>query len=156
MTLLPQISIDTERDIDMCFGCGKNNPIGLKLKFQRDGQIVKSEFTPTELHQGWADIVHGGIIHCILDEAMSYAAMFEGLYCVTAKMECKFKRPALIGEPLIITSSITRNARRFVETQASISLKDGTLVAEGKATMFIANRKQDSTSKQEDVPKNNA
>ena len=156
MTFLPQISIDTERDIDMCFGCGKNNPIGLKLKFQRDGQIAKSEFTPTELHQGWADIVHGGIIHCILDEAMSYAAMFEGLYCVTARMESKFKRLALIGEPLIITSSITRNARRFIETKANISLKDGTLIAEGTATMFIANRKQNRTSKRGDTPKSNA
>jgi len=143
----PQIDID--KGYSMCFGCGEDNPIGLKLSFQWDGKVAKTEFTPSKLHQGWADVVHGGIIHSILDEAMSYAAIFEGLFCITAKTETRLRRPALIDEPLIIAASITKNTRRLVETKANISLKDGTLIAESKATLFVIGKK-------EDKPKGNA
>ena len=137
MSTLPQVSINS--DYSWCFGCGQNNPIGLKLSFRRDGNTVQAEFTPGRLYQGWPEIVHGGIIASILDEAMSYAVHFEGMTFVTARMEVKFKRPAPIAEPLVITSSITRKTRRLVETKATISLRDGTVVAEGTATQFIVN-----------------
>jgi len=137
----PQIQIDTEKGYSLCFGCGKDNPIGLKLDFKWDGKTARAEFTPTKFHQGWSGIVHGGIIACLLDEAMSYASLFEGMNCVTASMQARLRRPALIGEPLIITASITENKRRLVETEASISLKDGTPVAEATSTQFVINSK---------------
>ncbi len=141
MVVWTQIPIDTEKGYSLCFGCGKENPIGLKLDFKRDGKIVRAEFTPTEFHQGWSGIVHGGIITCLLDEAMGYATRFANMNCVTASMQLRLRRPALIGEPLIITSSITENKRRLVETEANISLKDGTLVAEATSTQFVINSK---------------
>ncbi len=149
MTSWPQISIDIEKGYSMCFGCGRDNPIGLKLDFQWDGKIAKAEFTPTKFYQGWHGVVHGGIITCILDEAMSYAAIFAGMHCATAEMQIKLRRPAPIDEPLIITSSVTRNRKRLVEAEASISLKDGTAVADGRAKMFVINKK-------ENKPKSNA
>ena len=156
MVTLPQISIDTEKGLDMCFACGKNNPIGLKLKFERHGNTTRTEFTPTKLYQGWAGIVHGGIIHCLLDEAMSYAAIFEGVNCLTAKTESRLRRPALIGEPLIITSSATKIRKRLIEVKAHISLKDGTIVAEGTATMFVINKTRVNPSNKEDKSKSDA
>lgn len=149
MTTWPQISIGTERGYRMCFGCGPDNPIGLKLKFQWDGKTARAELTPGEFYQGWAGVLHGGIIMCILDEAMAYAALFEGMHCVTARMEVKLRRQASIGETLIITASITRNTRKLVETKAAISSKDGALIAEGTATQFVTNtgtsRKENKT-----------
>ena len=145
----PNPGIDTNRGYNMCFGCGKDNPIGLKLHFRWDGKVARGEFTPGKHHQGWVDVVHGGIINSLLDEAMSYAAIFHGSYCITARMETRLKRPARVGEPLVITSSVTRNTKRLIEAQANISLKDGTVVAEGKATMFVL-------AKKEDEPESNA
>ena len=136
-------AIDIEKGYSMCFGCGEDNPIGLKLSFQRDGKAVKAEFTPGKLHQGWADVVHGGILLSILDEAASYAAIFEGLFCITAKMETRLRRPAVIGEPLIITAATTRKTSRLVEAVAKISTKDGTLIAESRATLFVISKKKD-------------
>ena len=143
METLPQISIDTEKSLAMCFGCGKENPIGLKLKFKWDNGTARAEFTPNEFHQGWSGIVHGGIISSLLDEAMSNAPYFEGIPCLTAKMQVRIRRPALTGERLIITASITKKSRRLVETRAAISLEDGTPVAESMATMFVINSKPD-------------
>jgi len=141
MVVWPQIPIDTEKGYNFCFGCGKDNPIGLKLDFKWDGKTTRAEFTPSEFHQGWSGIVHGGIIICLLDEAMGYAALFEGMNCITASMQLRLRRPALIGEPLIITSSVTDNKRRLVKTEANISLKDGTPIAEATSTQFVINQK---------------
>ena len=136
METWPKTPVDIDLN-ELCFGCGKNNPIGLKLDFKREGKTARAEFTPTEFYQGWAEIVHGGIICSLLDEAMAYAAMFEGMHCITAKMETRIKRPARVGELLIITSSVTKRSRKLIETKASITLKNGTPVAEGKSSQFV-------------------
>jgi len=137
MTNWPQISIDIERGYSQCFGCGQDNPIGLKLSFQWDGQTARAEFTPTELHQGWPGMVHGGIIICLLDEAMGYAGIFDGVHCLTAKIQVNLKRPTPVKETLIITSSIIKKTRKLIETRAVIAWPDGTLIAEGRATQFV-------------------
>ena len=146
----PKISINTDMSDSLCFGCGENNPIGLKLSFKWDGKTARAEATPSKLYQGWPGIVHGGIITSMLDEAMSYAVRFEGMNCLTAKMQIEFKRPALIDEPLVITSSITRNGKRVVKTKASVFTRDGTLVAEGTATHFVIETKSDEANNKED------
>ena len=137
MANLPKISVD--ESYSMCFGCGSDNPIGLKLSFEWDGKTARAEFIPPQLYQGWPDMVHGGILMSILDEAMAYAARFEGMSCITAKIQARLKRPAVVGELLIITASVTQKSRRLVETKADISLADGTSVAEGTATQFVVN-----------------
>ena len=149
MTTAPEISIAPS---DKCFGCGHNNPCGLKLKFTWDGKVAKSEFTPTELHQGWRKIIHGGILTSLLDEAMGYAAYFEGIPAVTGIIEVRLKRPVLIGQPLIITASVTKNARRLAETEAKLTLRDRTIVAEAKATQYISSTFSNEIGK----PNNNA
>jgi len=143
MTNWPKISVDIDKDFDMCFACGQKNPIGLKLDFVKEGKGVKAEFTPTKLHQGWSGLVHGGIIGCILDEAMSYAALFSGVNSLTARMQTRFRRPLQTDEPLIITARVTKKTRRLVEAEAKMRLKDGTPVADSKATMFILGQREE-------------
>jgi acyl-coenzyme A thioesterase PaaI-like protein len=133
----PQIPKDIDKECDLCFACGQKNPAGLKLIFTWDGKVARAEFTPSKLHQGWPGVMHGGIIGCILDEAMSYAALFEGANTLTAKMETKFRRPVKVGETLIIAGWATKKNRRLVEAKAEIRLKDGTPVADSTAIMFV-------------------
>ena len=145
----PQVSIDMNKSLDMCFACGKDNPIGLKLKFDWDGKTARAEFTPGKLHQGWSGILHGGIIACLLDEATSYANVFENINTITAQLQVRIRRPIEIGAPLSITGTITKRRRKLVETKGAIFLKDGTLVAEATATQFVlnANSKKGSNDK---------
>ena len=91
MANFPQVSVDTDMSDSFCFGCGQNNPIGLKLNFKRDGKTARAEFTPDKRYQGWRDVVHGGIITCMLDEAVAHAAHLEGINCLTAKMVVNFQ-----------------------------------------------------------------
>ncbi len=137
MSVWPQVLVDINREYSFCFGCGKDNPIGLKLDFKMDGKTARAEFTPDDVHQGWPGIVHGGLIACLLDEAMGNVALLAGMNCLTADMKVRLRRPVLIGEPLIITSSITRKTRKLVKTRATIFLKDGAVIAESTGTQFI-------------------
>jgi acyl-coenzyme A thioesterase PaaI-like protein len=149
MAIIPQVSVNTDLSEGMCFGCGKSNAIGLKLEFRREGDEVRAEFTPGSQYQSWPGMVHGGIVICMLDEAMSYAAYFGGFTCITAKLEARLKQMVPIGEPLVITSSITRYTRKLVDTRAEIRLQDGTVAAEGTSTQFFVEDKADGKSKTE-------
>ena len=158
MVMWPQVSIDFKKDATMCFACGKDNPIGLKLNFEWDGNTAKAEFTPSRLHQGWSEVVHGGILCCLLDEAMTYAPYFEGIHCVTAKMEVRIRQPVPIDKPIVIASIITKKTRRLVETKATILSKDGNLMADGTAIMFVLDTRQENMTRKRkpasDVPSN--
>ena len=146
MVNVPKVSINTDRSDALCFGCGQKNPIGLKLNFKRDGEVVRAEFTPGPLFQGWSGIVHGGIITCMLDEAMSHAAHFSGTNCLTARIEIRLRQPAVINEPLIITGRTTKNTRRVVNTEAKVALRDGTVVAEATGIQYVIEKVTDDTS----------
>jgi uncharacterized protein (TIGR00369 family) len=135
------VTLDTDLDEGMCFGCGRNNPIGLKLSFQRDGDGIRAEFTPAAAYQGWPGYVHGGILACLLDEAMSNAAYGAGVTSITASQEIRFRQPAEVAVPLVVTASVTKHGRMVMETEAKVCLKDGTVVAESTAKQFVVSRK---------------
>lgn len=143
MINLPQIPTDLDTTYNMCFGCGRDNPIGLKLSFQWDGKTARAEFFPREEHQGWQGYVHGGIVACLLDEAMAYAAHYSGVNCVTARMEVRLRQMVKVNEPLILTSSVSKQNRRLIETKATVSLRDGTAIAEGTSTLFIISARKE-------------
>lgn len=124
-------------DYDKCFGCGKGNPIGLKLKFRDEEKIARCEFTPEPQHQGWPGVVHGGILSTILDEAMGWASLFYGRKTVTGKLEVRFRKPARVGEPLLVEGRIARDGGRFLIAEASARDSKGDIVAEATGIMFV-------------------
>jgi len=138
MVEIPKVTLNTDLNEGFCFGCGVNNPMGLKLKFTRDGEVLRTEFTPDKMHQGWPGLLHGGILATVLDEVMSNAAYTTGLTCLTASMEIRQRKPIKIDESLVLTAWITRRRSKIIETAAKACLKDGTLVAESSAKQFIA------------------
>ena len=130
----PEIPIATS---DLCFGCGQQNPCGLKLKFRRDGKTATAGFVPSEYHQGWKQVIHGGILTSVMDEAMGYAAYYEHIPCVSGIIEVRLRQPVRVGERLTVTAWVTKQARRLAFTVAQLAREDGTVVAEAKATQFI-------------------
>lgn len=117
-----------------CFACGADNPWGLKLKFNHNGNSLWCEFTPLREHQGFKDVVHGGIISTLLDEAMAYLCIGNGFYGVTAKMEIRFKKPAYVGDKLKINAEITNEKGKLVIGKSRIENSNGEVVAEGVST----------------------
>jgi uncharacterized protein (TIGR00369 family) len=123
-------------DDHYCFVCGEKNPSGLHLGFRLQDGKVFAEFIPQKIHQGYKDIVHGGIISSIIDEAMVKAALMQGMPAVTAEITVRFKNPLMAGEKLIVEAEIVNKSRRIIETSAIIKKQDNTLIAEGRAKLL--------------------
>jgi acyl-coenzyme A thioesterase PaaI-like protein len=138
MAFIPKVTLNTDLNEGFCFGCGQNNPIGLKLNFTREGDVIRTEFTPDKAHQGWPGLLHGGILGCLLDEAMSNVAYATGNTCLTASIEIRLRQPVEVEVPLVITAWITRQRKKLIETAGQACLKDGTVIAESTAKQFIA------------------
>jgi acyl-coenzyme A thioesterase PaaI-like protein len=134
---LPKLNLEKVSGNRMCFGCGKDNPLGLKLEPHREGDTAIAEFIPAEYHQGWPGFAHGGVLMAVLDEIIGYAAYYANVYDVTAKIEIRLKSMAKLGEPLIARARITKQSKRLLEISADLQRKDGTVVAEASSIQFI-------------------
>ena len=126
------------RDDHHCFVCGQENPGGLRLDFEvdREARSIKTEFTPSKTHQGYVDVVHGGIISTILDEAMTKLAFSLGMDAVTGRLTVRFKRPLMVGERITVTGRILKDSGRAVEAEAVAVKDDGTVVAEAEGLLM--------------------
>lgn len=123
-------------DDQYCFVCGEKNPAGLSLRFSlREGQI-STEFIPQKIHQGYKDIVHGGLISTILDEAMVKVAVLQGIPAVTIELTVRFRNPLLTGEKAIVEATMLGTNRKIIETTAIIKKTDETVIAEGTAKLL--------------------
>jgi len=133
---IPKLGV--EYTAKLCFACSQENPIGLKLKPVHDGEKVTAEFTAGEFHQGWNDVVHGGILYTLLDEVTAYAMLCYGIeFGVTAKSEIRFKQVAPINEPMQASGWVTKQTSRLVETKGVLTLKDNTVIVDGDFLFYV-------------------
>jgi uncharacterized protein (TIGR00369 family) len=125
------------RDNQRCYVCGKKNPGGLAVDFEIDQErkSIRAKFTPSDIHQGYEGIVHGGILSALLDEAMAKLAFSLGIPAVTAEMTVKFKSPAAPGEELSVSGRLTHETRRLIEAEAVIE-KGLVVIAEARGKLL--------------------
>lgn len=123
-------------DDQMCFCCGPKNPIGLKLVFESGPEgRMSTLWRPKKEHQGFKDIVHGGLVATVLDEVMVRLLYLRGIPAVTAGMETKLLRPLRWGRAYRFEGWIVRDRGKAVVTEAeALDVESGEPVAWGKAT----------------------
>ena len=118
----------------MCFVCGKENPIGLKLDFHFEGEAYVTQFEVKPEYQGWSGMAHGGLVATVLDEVMTRILWEKGFNTVTGRLEVRYRKPIPIGATLTVQARLVKHRAPLVETVAVAILPDGTVVAEAKAT----------------------
>jgi uncharacterized protein (TIGR00369 family) len=107
-----------------CFVCGLNNPLGLKLDLETDGQIVRARFAPRPEHVGFRETVHGGIISAVLDEAMVWAiGVRTKRFAYCAELNVRYLQPARPLEELMVVAEMVDNRRNKL-FQAKAELQD--------------------------------
>jgi uncharacterized protein (TIGR00369 family) len=124
------------QDDNYCFVCGEKNPLGLRLKFSFDNGKASAEFIPQKFHQGYKDIVHGGIITTVLDEAMVKAALMQGMPAVSAEIKVRFRNTLFAGEKTVVEALIENKTRKIIEASAVLKKEDNTTIAEGRAKLL--------------------
>jgi len=116
-------------DDGYCFACGPENPIGLHLQFELDGDGVVSRTTLKAESQGWKDVAHGGIVMALLDEAMAHAAGFAGHRGMTASVNVRFRKPVPIGAPIELRGKVMWQRRNVLGLEASVLDANGVTLA---------------------------
>ncbi len=126
-------------DDHYCFCCGEKNPIGLKIKFKFEGERLLSDvFIPKEL-QGFANVVHGGVLGALLDELMVNLYWLKGLKVVTAEYQVRLKAPCPVDQKVFLSAWSLEKRKRLYMTAAQACLGNNTLVAEAQAKCMAFN-----------------
>ena len=126
--------IDPALNEQYCFGCGRHNPIGLHLAFERDGEGgVATSYTPRPEDQGFPGIMHGGLLSLLLDEAMGWAMYADEVFAVTARMETRFRKQVVLTAPLNVRARIQRQRGRRIEVEATLTDSAGAVLVESSA-----------------------
>ena len=124
----------------MCFICGMQNPVGLKLFFyeQDDGSIT-ADFTARDEHQGYPGVLHGGIACALLDEIIGRVSLRAGReqWMMTAKLELRYLKVVPTGRPLTIVGRVEKSSRRGMTGRGEIRLPDGTVAVEATG-LYVA------------------
>lgn len=132
---MPALTLDDDR---WCFACGEKNPAGLGLSFSLGGDgVLRTSFTFRKEHQGYAGIVHGGLVGLILDEIMLNLAWRKGIRAVTASLDLRFRKAVRVGERVDFEGRIADRRGRLVRAEAAARDSSGTLVAEAKAKCLV-------------------
>lgn len=105
-----------------CFVCGEANPLGLKLRFHTDGNVVTARFKPCPEHIGFKGVVHGGITATVLDEIMVWACVIAtGKFGYCAELNVRYFKPLAPDQEVNISSELVANRKgRLFEAKATV------------------------------------
>ena len=108
-----------------CVACSPSNPRGLKLDFHllTDGS-VSADFNCGSQYQGYAGILHGGVITMILDEAMTNCLFAHKCVAITGDLRVRFRHPVAAEQQATVRAWITRSSPPFYELKAEIIRND--------------------------------
>jgi acyl-coenzyme A thioesterase PaaI-like protein len=116
-----------------CFGCSKRNPIGLHLAFRVADREVWAPFTPQDEHQGWPGYMHGGLVATMLDEAMGWVIMSQGVWAVTGKINVRYRDPVALHQPVTVVGRIEKDRQRWLLVRAEVRSSEGAVLSEAEA-----------------------
>lgn len=127
---------DFSRD-NLCFVCGAQNEGGLRLHPSSGDGRAHLDWTPAAQYQGYANVLHGGIISTLLDEVMAHAVLSRFQGAPTAEIQVRFLKPVQTEVPLRITAEII-GARRRVITATAELVQEGEVRARATARFIAA------------------
>jgi len=127
-----------------CYGCGKNNPNGFRLKTYLVGDETIALFTPGEQYTAIPGSVYGGLIASLLDchgtgSAAAFICQAENIpleapipvRCVTASLKVDFKAMTPMGVELELKGKLRSLEGRKAWIDMTLTA-GGTLCATGE------------------------
>jgi len=124
-----------------CFGCGPGNNAGLKMEFYTNDErnAVYSWLTVPDHVCGWGNVVHGGIVTTILDEAMGWAAATKlQTFFLTKTLTTNFYQPISAGQDIFVSGEVAENRNnREADVKAAIYDISDNLLANATSVISV-------------------
>ncbi|MCP4640574.1 MAG: PaaI family thioesterase, partial [bacterium] len=131
-------------EVSHCYGCGRLNEQGLKVKSYWDGEETVATFQPEPYHMAVPGYVYGGLLASIIDchcTGTAAAAMYRAeqramdtappIRCATASLHVDYVRPTPLDVPLEIRGTVKEIRGRKVVVSATVSV-DGKICVRGE------------------------
>jgi uncharacterized protein (TIGR00369 family) len=142
MKVSPEAS--TLPEFPHCYVCGAENSHGLRIPFTAKGNGVEAEFRAESWHAGYEDIVHGGIISALLDEAIIWAVYVSvGHFGVTAELNVRFLKPLTVNACCTVIGRVTKNKGRLLLAESQILNREGQRIAHAGGKVILKNVKSE-------------
>ena len=109
------------------------------MKFYTNDASVFSEVTVPKHLCGWNNLIHGGVLSTILDEIMSWAAIYLlKRITLTKSMTIDFLKPVYIGHPLKAEGKVLElKGKHEAVMEGILSNSDGTIYTRSTAHFAI-------------------
>ena len=131
-------------ELSYCYGCGRLNEHGLRIRSYWDGEETVAIFHPKPYHMAMPGYVYGGLIASIIDchgtgtaAAAAYRAESREMGTepafrfVTASLKVQFRRPTPIGVSLEVRGTVKEMKGRKVVVSATL-FAGGKVCAQGE------------------------
>ncbi len=123
---------------EMCFVCGRHNPVGLYMRFYDNGSDeVVSDYTVPARYQSYPGMVHGGVLAAMLDEVVARVSMIGDPhhFMMSVKLEVRYRKPVPVETPIRVVGRIVRLRGRLGRAEGRILLPDGGVACEAEMTL---------------------
>ena len=115
-----------------CFGCGPDNPAGLRMRMRSGDGCARAELVLDHRHEGAPGFAHGGAVAAALDDLFGGVLVILERPAVTARLTVDYRAPVLLGRTLALEGWCERTDGRKLHLLGTIH-DDDTLVAEAQA-----------------------
>jgi hypothetical protein len=120
-----------------CVVCWDRHPFGLQVDYCVTGaDTVEGLFGCGASYEGYAGILHGGVVSSLLDGAMVSCLMARGIEAYTVDLRVRYHAPVATGQPATIRGTWLRSRGPFQWLQASLE-QGGRTCAGAKATLLL-------------------
>ena len=133
-----------------CFGCGRLNVHGHRIRSFRDGDGTVARYTPEPHHMALPGFVYGGLVASLVDchgiATAADAALRKAGHVVgevptpryvTAALHVNYRRPTPLGVELEVRARVKEVSGRKTTVEVTVSA-NGTVTADGEVVAVPA------------------
>ncbi len=114
-----------------CMVCGNGTSLG--LRFSPDGpNSVVAIINADPAWQGYAGVMHGGMVSTLLDAAMTHCLFHHNVHAMTASLNVRFFAPVPCTGPIEIRATLSDRRRHMYALDAEL-LSSGQALARAEA-----------------------
>lgn len=114
------------------------------MEFFEDGEEIISTWQPGGQHQGFHDILHGGLQSVMMDEIGIWAIFVKlDTAGVTYRLTTRFRLPVMISKgPVTLRARLTEQKRSIATVRMVLFDGEGNRCSEGTAEYFVLSREK--------------